>query len=82
MMTWKEYSLALIVTNVIVGVFVFFMLVYQNVFPSSPHMNGLSVDLAFNSAISFITNTDIGRHYSRLLKLYHTFLSYSKYQYF
>jgi potassium-transporting ATPase potassium-binding subunit len=62
-MTWKEYSLALIVTNVIVGIFVFFMLVYQNVFPSSPHMNGLSVDLAFMQAISFITNTDL-QHYA------------------
>ena len=30
-MTWKEYSLALMLTNVIVGAFIFFMLVYQNV---------------------------------------------------
>ncbi len=62
-MTWKQYSLALIVTNVIVGIFVFFMLVFQNVFPSSTHVTGLSINLAFMQAISFITNTDL-QHYA------------------
>jgi K+-transporting ATPase ATPase A chain len=67
-MTWKEYSLALMLTNVIVGAFIFFMLVFQNVLPqnvlpSSTHVNGLSVDLAFMQAVSFITNTDL-QHYA------------------
>jgi len=62
-MTWKEYSLALMFTNVIVGAFIFFMLVFQNVLPSSTHVNGLSIDLAFMQAISFITNTDL-QHYT------------------
>ena len=62
-MTWREYSLALMLTNVIVGAFIFFMLVYQNVLPSSTHVNGLSIDLAFMKAISFITNTDL-QHYA------------------
>ncbi|MGB6527721.1 MAG: potassium-transporting ATPase subunit KdpA, partial [Candidatus Nitrosopolaris sp.] len=62
-MTWKEYSLALILTNVIVGAFVFFMLVFQNVVSSSTHVNGLSIDLAFMQAVSFITNTDL-QHYA------------------
>ena len=61
-MTWKEYSLALMLTNIIVGAFVFFMLVFQNVLQSSTHVNGLSIDLAFMQAISFITNTDL-QHY-------------------
>jgi K+-transporting ATPase ATPase A chain len=61
-MTWKEYSVALILTNVIVGAFVFFILVFQNVLPSS-HMNGLSIDLAFMQAVSFTTNTDL-QHYA------------------
>src|SRR5438067_5481017 len=61
-MTWKEYSLALLLTNVIVGAFIFFMLVFQN-FPFSTHVNGLSIDLAFMQAISFITNTDL-QHYA------------------
>ena len=60
-MTWKEYSLALMLTNVIVGAFIFFMLVYQNVLQQ--HVNGLSIDLAFMQAISFITNTDL-QHYA------------------
>src|SRR5215469_4618985 len=58
-MTWKEYSLALIITNTIIGAFVFFMFLFQGYIPSSPHMNGLSVDLAFMQAISFITNTNL-----------------------
>ncbi len=62
-MTWKEYSHALLLTNVIVGAFIFFMLVFQNVLPSSTHVNGLSIDLAFMQAISFITNTDL-QHYA------------------
>jgi potassium-transporting ATPase potassium-binding subunit len=62
-MTWREYSLALMLTNVIVGAFIFFMLVYQNVLPSSTHVNGLSIDLAFMQAVSFITNTDL-QHYA------------------
>jgi potassium-transporting ATPase potassium-binding subunit len=62
-MTWKEYSVALILTNVIVGAFIFFMLVFQNVLPSSTHVTGISVDLAFMQAISFITNTDL-QHYA------------------
>ncbi len=62
-MTWKEYSHALLLTNVIVGAFIFFMLVFQNVLPYSTHVNGLSIDLAFMQAISFITNTDL-QHYA------------------
>lgn len=62
-MTWKEYSHALLLTNVIVGAFIFFMLVFQNVLPYSTHVNGLSIDLAFMQAISFITNTDL-LHYA------------------
>ena len=62
-MTWKEYSHALLLTNVIVGAFIFFMLVFQNFVPFSTHVNGLSIDLAFMQAISFITNTDL-QHYT------------------
>lgn len=62
-MTWKEYSLALLLTNIIVGAFVFFMFLFQNYLPSSMHVNGLSIDLAFMQAIAFITNTDL-QHYA------------------
>ncbi|MGC2574837.1 MAG: potassium-transporting ATPase subunit KdpA [Candidatus Nitrosopolaris sp.] len=62
-MTWKEYIVALIITNAIVGAFIFFMFLFQGFIPSSPHMNGLSVDLAFMQTISFITNTNL-QHYA------------------
>ena len=62
-MTWKEYSLALLLTNVIVGAFVFFMFLFQNYLPSSTHVNGLSIDLAFMQAVAFVTNTDL-QHYA------------------
>lgn len=64
-MTWKEYFLALMLTNGIVFGFVFFVLLFQNSIPflSSPTKGGFTVDLAFHTAISFITNTDL-QHYS------------------
>lgn len=62
-MTWKEYAWALLLTNIIVGAFVFFMFLFQNYLPSSTHVNGLSIDLAFMQAIAFMTNTDL-QHYA------------------
>ena len=62
-MTWKEYFVALILTNAIVAGFVFFALAFQNLVPfATPGMKGVSFDLAFNTAAAFITNTDI-QHY-------------------
>ena len=63
-MTWKEYFIALVLTNAIVAVFVFFALLFQDLVPFATHgMKGLSVDLAFHTAAAFITNTDI-QHYA------------------
>lgn len=62
-MTWKEYAFALFITNMMVGAFVFFIFLLQGHIPSLPHMNGLSVDLAFMQAISFLTSTDL-QHYA------------------
>ena len=61
-MTWKEYFLALLTTTVISIIFVILMLSFQNYLPSSQHVDGLSLDLAFHTAMSFITNTDL-QHY-------------------
>lgn len=62
-MTWKEYFLALVVTNAIVAAFVLVALVFQNVVPfATPSVKGLPVDLALHTAVSFITNTDL-QHY-------------------
>ncbi len=61
-MTWKQYFLALIVTNVIAAGFLIVILIYQNSLPLSPKP-GLSFDLAFHTAVSFVTNTDL-QHYA------------------
>jgi potassium-transporting ATPase potassium-binding subunit len=62
-MTWKEYFFAIVITNGIVAVFVFIILISQQMLPlSSPDKSGFSLDLAFNTAASFITDTNI-QHY-------------------
>jgi len=61
-MTWKEYFLALLTTTIISIIFVILMLSFQNYLPSSQHVRGLSIDLAFHTAMSFVTNTDL-QHY-------------------
>jgi potassium-transporting ATPase potassium-binding subunit len=62
-MTWKQYFFALFLTNMIVVVFVIFVLTLQNFLPSSQHVNGLPLDLAFHTAVSFVTDTDL-QHYA------------------
>jgi K+-transporting ATPase ATPase A chain len=62
-MGWKEYLLALIVTNAIVAGFVFVMLMAQGNLPVSQGLKGFSPDLAFHTAAAFITDTDL-QHYA------------------
>jgi potassium-transporting ATPase potassium-binding subunit len=61
-MSWKEYFFALFLTSIISIVFVLLVLMLQNYLPSTQHVEGLSIDLAFHTATSFITNTDL-QHY-------------------
>ncbi len=61
-MSWKEYFFALFLTNIIVILFVILVLTFQNYLPFSDGKGGLSLDLAFNTAISFITDTNL-QHY-------------------
>jgi K+-transporting ATPase ATPase A chain len=61
-MTWKQYFLAMVVTNIIAAGFLMGILLYQNDLPLSPKL-GLSLDLAFNTAASFVTNTNL-QHYA------------------
>jgi potassium-transporting ATPase potassium-binding subunit len=62
-MTWKEYFFAIIITNGIVAAFVFFILITQGFLPlGSPDKAGFSLDLAFHTAASFITDTNL-QHY-------------------
>ncbi len=58
-MTWKQYLSAVLVFNGIGIVALFVLLVTQHWWPLNPqHMSGLSWDLAFNTAVSFVTNTN------------------------
>ena len=62
-MTWKQYFLALFVTDMVVAVFIIIVLTFQNYLPSHENFKGLSLDLAFNTAISFVTDTNL-QHYA------------------
>ncbi|TVP40969.1 potassium-transporting ATPase subunit KdpA [Candidatus Nitrosocosmicus arcticus] len=61
-MSWKEYFLALFLTNMVVVVFIILILTFQNYLPLSEGKGGFSFDLALNTAISFITDTNL-QHY-------------------
>ena len=59
-MNWKEYFLAIFVTNMIVVAFVILILTFQNYLPlAEGDKGGFSFDLAFHTAISFITDTNL-----------------------
>jgi K+-transporting ATPase ATPase A chain len=61
---WKQYTLALLVFNVALFAYGFFILAIQPWMPLNPQHKGiLSPSAIFNSAISFMTNTNL-QHYS------------------
>jgi K+-transporting ATPase ATPase A chain len=56
---WTQYTLAMLVFNLVCFVTLFFLQLYQNHLPLNPQgQSGLTADLAFNTAISFVTNTN------------------------
>ncbi len=58
-MRWTYYTVALIVFNVSGIVLLFLILRLQNFLPLNPqHAVGMSTDLALNTAVSFVTNTN------------------------
>ena len=58
-MTWKTYAVALIVLQAVHFVLLYLMLRYQDLLPLNPQgQSGLTPRLAFNTAISFVTNTN------------------------
>jgi K+-transporting ATPase ATPase A chain len=58
-MNWKEYLKAMLTINLIWFVYAFFMFFFQSHLPLNPDGNpDMTPDLSFNSALSFITNTD------------------------
>ncbi len=58
-MDWKAYTLHMLATNLGMAVIIFLILTFQDYLPLNPrHFAGMEPILAFNTAVSFITNTD------------------------
>lgn len=62
--TWKQYALAVVVSNLVMIVLVYLLLRIQKFLPLNPSgIANMEPMLAFNTAISFMTNTNL-QHYS------------------
>ncbi|MGL4205636.1 MAG: potassium-transporting ATPase subunit KdpA [Aeromonadaceae bacterium] len=58
-MDWLRYAVAIVLFNLLGGVGLFALLLLQGELPLNPQqLPGLSLDLAFNTAVSFMTNTN------------------------
>src|SRR5579871_3797877 len=58
-MDWKQYTLALLIFNLLGGLLVYALQRLQGPLPLNPqHMGAVSPDSSFNTAVSFITNTN------------------------
>jgi K+-transporting ATPase ATPase A chain len=63
-MNWKQILKAMMTINVLWLVYGFFVLMFQGQLPLNPDANpGMTADLAFNTVISFVANTNL-QHYS------------------
>ncbi len=58
-MNWKEYSISLLLFNAAGLVILFLMQLFQQSLPMNPgHLPNVEPALAFNTAVSFVTNTN------------------------
>ncbi|MHB8208674.1 potassium-transporting ATPase subunit KdpA [Mucilaginibacter sp.] len=72
-MNWKQHLKALLTINVIWLFYAFFCLLFQSHLPLNPDANpSQSPDLAFNTALSFITNTNLQDYSGESLATYFT----------
>jgi K+-transporting ATPase ATPase A chain len=63
-MTGWQYARSVLVSNLVMLIFVFFLLIFQGILPLNPtRLTAPSWDLALHTAISFVTNTN-QQHYS------------------
>lgn len=61
---WKQYSIGLLAFNALMFAFVFLLLAVQHALPFNPDgQTAAPLDLVFNTAASFTTNTNL-QHYS------------------
>ncbi|MGB4984391.1 MAG: potassium-transporting ATPase subunit KdpA [Erysipelotrichaceae bacterium] len=62
-MNWKQYAIAFVVSNLVIMVGGYLVLVLQSYLFLNPNgASNMSLDLAFNTVISFMTNTNL-QHY-------------------
>jgi len=72
-MNWKQHLKALLTINVIWLFYAFFCLLFQSHLPLNPDGNpSQSPDLAFNTALSFLTNTNLQDYSGESLATYFT----------
>jgi potassium-transporting ATPase potassium-binding subunit len=58
-MDWKEYLFSMLIFNLIGFIFLFLVLLLQGILPLNPYgIKNMTPDLAFNTAVSFVTNTN------------------------
>jgi len=58
-MDWREYALTLLIFNTLGGLLLYALQRLQAQLPLNPaHMGAVSPDLSFNTAVSFVTNTN------------------------
>ena len=58
-MNWKAYTCHMLATNLFMAILIYLILVFQDYLPLNPlKLPGMAPMLAFNTAVSFITNTD------------------------
>lgn len=63
-MTWKEYTKALLLSNLAMVIMAYLILRFQGILPANPsQIAGMDPLLTFNTAVSFLTNTNL-QHYS------------------
>ncbi len=63
-MNWKQHLVALLIINVVWFVLAMLVLTNMSWLPLNPDQNpSMSADLAFNTSVSFVTNTNL-QHYS------------------
>ncbi len=58
-MSWKEYAAGLLVFNLVGALLTYLLQRFQGMMPLNPsHWRGVSPEIAFNTAVSFVTNTN------------------------
>jgi K+-transporting ATPase ATPase A chain len=58
-MDWRRYCQSLLAFSLLGLAFLFLLLVFQGILPLNPaRLNGMKWDLALNTAVSFVTNTN------------------------